>query len=47
VTLAHIDAVLEHGELADYYLAHSACADICRSSAGRLRLDRLMRKLWR
>ncbi len=28
--LAHIDAVLEHGELADYYLAHSARADMCR-----------------
>jgi RNA polymerase sigma-70 factor (ECF subfamily) len=28
--LTHIDAVLEHGELANYYLAHSARADICR-----------------
>ena len=28
--LAHIDAVLEHGELASYYLAHSARADMCR-----------------
>jgi RNA polymerase sigma-70 factor (ECF subfamily) len=28
--LAHIDAVLEHGVLADYYLAHSARADMCR-----------------
>jgi RNA polymerase sigma-70 factor, ECF subfamily len=28
--LAHIDAVLEDGELADYYLAHSARADMCR-----------------
>jgi RNA polymerase sigma-70 factor (ECF subfamily) len=28
--LKHIDAVLEHGELADYYLAHSARADMCR-----------------
>src|SRR5579862_1762682 len=28
--LAHIDAVLEHGELANYYLAHSARADLCR-----------------
>jgi RNA polymerase sigma-70 factor, ECF subfamily len=28
--LAQIDAVLEHGELADYYLAHSARADMCR-----------------
>jgi RNA polymerase sigma-70 factor, ECF subfamily len=28
--LAHIDALLEHGELADYYLAHSARADLCR-----------------
>jgi len=28
--LAHIDAVLAHGELADYYLAHSARADMCR-----------------
>ena len=28
--LAHIDAVLEHGDLANYYLAHSARADMCR-----------------
>lgn len=28
--LAEIDAVLEHGELASYYLAHSARADMCR-----------------
>jgi RNA polymerase sigma-70 factor, ECF subfamily len=28
--LAHIDAVLEHGELANYYLAHSARADMYR-----------------
>jgi RNA polymerase sigma-70 factor (ECF subfamily) len=28
--LAHIDALLERGELADYYLAHSARADMCR-----------------
>jgi RNA polymerase sigma-70 factor, ECF subfamily len=28
--LAHIDAVLEHGELKNYYLAHSARADMCR-----------------
>jgi RNA polymerase sigma-70 factor, ECF subfamily len=28
--LAQIDAVLEHGKLADYYLAHSARADMCR-----------------
>jgi RNA polymerase sigma-70 factor, ECF subfamily len=28
--LAHIDAVLEHGELANYYLAHAARADMCR-----------------
>ena len=28
--LAHIDAALEHGELANYYLAHSARADMCR-----------------
>jgi RNA polymerase sigma-70 factor (ECF subfamily) len=28
--LAHIDAVLEHGGLANYYLAHSARADMCR-----------------
>ncbi len=28
--LAHIDAVLEQGELAKYYLAHSARADMCR-----------------
>jgi RNA polymerase sigma-70 factor (ECF subfamily) len=28
--LADTDAVLGHGELADYYLAHSARADMCR-----------------
>jgi RNA polymerase sigma-70 factor (ECF subfamily) len=28
--LAHIDAVLEHGEMSNYYLAHSARADMCR-----------------
>jgi len=28
--LTHIDAVLEHGELANYYLAHAARADLCR-----------------
>jgi RNA polymerase sigma-70 factor (ECF subfamily) len=28
--LTEIDAVLEHGELANYYLAHSARADLCR-----------------
>jgi RNA polymerase sigma-70 factor (ECF subfamily) len=28
--LAHIDAVLGHGELAHYYLAHSARAEMCR-----------------
>jgi RNA polymerase sigma-70 factor, ECF subfamily len=30
VGLALIDAVLAHGELANYYLAHSARADLCR-----------------
>jgi RNA polymerase sigma-70 factor (ECF subfamily) len=28
--LVHIDALLEQGELANYYLAHSARADMCR-----------------
>jgi RNA polymerase sigma-70 factor (ECF subfamily) len=28
--LAHIDALLEDGELANYYLAHSSRADLCR-----------------
>lgn len=28
--LKHIEALLEHGELANYYLAHSARADMCR-----------------
>jgi len=28
--LAHVDAVFEHGELANYYLAHSARADMYR-----------------
>jgi RNA polymerase sigma-70 factor (ECF subfamily) len=44
--LAHIDAVLEYGELADYYLAHSAVQTCAAGSAGRLRLGLLMRKLW-
>jgi RNA polymerase sigma-70 factor (ECF subfamily) len=30
VGLTHIDAVLEHGELENYYLAHSARADMYR-----------------
>ena len=30
VGLEHIDAVLAHGELTNYYLAHSARADMCR-----------------
>ena len=30
VGLTHIDAVLEHGELANYYVAHSARADMYR-----------------
>jgi RNA polymerase sigma-70 factor (ECF subfamily) len=30
IGLTHIDAVLEDGELANYYLAHSARADMCR-----------------
>src|ERR1700688_1189338 len=30
VGLTYIDAVLAHGELANYYLAHSARADMCR-----------------
>jgi RNA polymerase sigma-70 factor (ECF subfamily) len=30
VGLVHIDAVLAHGELVNYYLAHSARADMCR-----------------
>ncbi len=30
IGLAHIDAVLAHGELANYHLAHSARADMCR-----------------
>jgi RNA polymerase sigma-70 factor, ECF subfamily len=28
--LRHIDALLEHGELGNYYLAHSARAELCR-----------------
>jgi RNA polymerase sigma-70 factor, ECF subfamily len=28
--LKHIDALLKHGELANYYLAHSARAELCR-----------------
>jgi hypothetical protein len=36
VGLTHIDAVLEHGELANYYLAHSARADMYAGSPKRL-----------
>jgi len=32
--LAHIEAVLEHGGLANYYLAHSAHADMYRRLGG-------------
>ncbi|MGB8867310.1 MAG: hypothetical protein WCC71_24735, partial [Candidatus Sulfotelmatobacter sp.] len=47
VGLTHIDAVLEHGELPNIYLAHSA-VQICTAGwAGQLRLGPLMRKLWR
>jgi RNA polymerase sigma-70 factor, ECF subfamily len=28
--LTQIDALLEHGELANYYLSHAARADMCR-----------------
>jgi len=45
--LTLIDAVLEQGELANYYLLHSARADMYAGSAGQLRLRPLMRKLWR
>jgi RNA polymerase sigma-70 factor (ECF subfamily) len=45
--LAHIDAVLKHGELANYYLAHSARADMYRRLGRPLRLGRRMRKLGR
>jgi RNA polymerase sigma-70 factor (ECF subfamily) len=30
VGLTHINAMMEHGELANYYLAHSARAELCR-----------------
>jgi RNA polymerase sigma-70 factor, ECF subfamily len=30
VGLPHVDAVMAHGELANYYLAHSARADMYR-----------------
>ena len=30
IGLALVDAILARGELADYYLAHSARADLCR-----------------
>jgi RNA polymerase sigma-70 factor (ECF subfamily) len=30
IGLVHIEAVMEHGELANYYLAHAARADLCR-----------------
>jgi RNA polymerase sigma-70 factor (ECF subfamily) len=34
VGLTHIDAVLEYGELANHYLAHSARADMYRRLGG-------------
>jgi len=34
--LAQIDAILERGELADYHLAHSARADLCRRLGDRI-----------
>jgi RNA polymerase sigma-70 factor, ECF subfamily len=45
--LMHTDAALEHGELANYYLAHSARADMYRR-LGRepLKPGPLMRKPW-
>ena len=45
--LAQIDAVLEHGELANYYLVRIQPVPISAAgSAGKLRLGPLMRKLW-
>ena len=44
--LTHIDAVLQHGELANYYLTHSAGADIYRRLGRTAGLGPLMRKLW-
>ena len=44
--LAHIDAVLEHGELANYYLAHSARADmyrrLCRTAEARASYEKAL-----
>jgi len=45
--LAHIDAVLEHGRLANYYLAHSARAELYRRLGRKLRPGLLMKKPWR
>jgi predicted RNA polymerase sigma factor len=45
--LAHIDAVLEDGELANYDLAFQPAQICIAGSAGQLRLGPLMRELWR
>ncbi len=45
--LAHIDAVLEHGELGNYYLAHSARADMCRRLGRTAEARSSYEKAWR
>jgi len=43
--LRHIDALLEQGNLANYYLAHSALADMYRRLGRTAEARPLMRKL--
>ena len=45
--LTHIDALLEQGELANYYLAHSARADMYRRLGRTSEAGPRTRKLWR
>ena len=45
--LAHIDAILEHGDLANYYLAHSARADMFRRLGRTAEARSSYEKLWR
>jgi RNA polymerase sigma-70 factor (ECF subfamily) len=45
VGLTHIDLVLEHGESANYYLAHSARADMYRRLGRTVEARSPMRKL--
>ncbi|MCU1266977.1 MAG: polymerase sigma-70 factor, subfamily [Acidobacteria bacterium] len=45
--LTQIDALLDHGELANYYLGHSARADMYRRLGRTAEARSSMRKPWR